>query len=86
MLKSSLFLLFLLAPLEAYIDIELAVVTSAADVCLNMPMNINNLQYHIAVSLHQQQDIIVAPSALPHKKKASSTKPAKEGQLHVWSL
>jgi len=51
---AGLMLLFLLPQLQAYIDIELAMVSSSNDVCLNMPITIDSQQYHIAVSLHNQ--------------------------------
>ena len=38
--------------IHSYIDIQLAAVTSSADVSLNMPLTIAGIQYHIAVSLH----------------------------------
>ena len=45
------FLAFIVA-IHSYIDIQLAAVTSSADVSLNMPLTIAGIQYHIAVSLH----------------------------------
>lgn len=50
----GLLLLLLAVHTAAYIDIELAMVSSSADVCLNMPVTVDNQQYHIAVSLHNQ--------------------------------
>ena len=35
-----------------------------------MPLTISGLQYHIAVSLHQQDDFVLAPTSMPHKKKS----------------
>ena len=51
-----------------------------------MPLTINGMQYHIAVSLHSQEDFVVSPSALPHKKSTHSSKKPKEAEMHVWSL
>ena len=76
----------LLITVHSYIDIGLTAVTSSADLALNMPLTINSMQYHIAVSLHSQQDFIVSPSVLPHKKTLPTSKKPKEGEMHVWSL
>ena len=43
--------LVLLQQVYGYIDVDLAIETSAADVSLNMPVSINNHAYHIGVSL-----------------------------------
>ena len=40
--------------ISCYIDIELTTVTSSTDVVYNMPIVINDQQYHIGVSLHSQ--------------------------------
>ena len=71
---------------HSYIDIQLATVTSSADIALNMPLTIAGVQYHVAVSLHQQDDFIVSPSAVGHKKKGKVSKKPKEATMHVWSL
>ena len=52
---AGLLLFLCIIEITAYIDIELAMVTSSADVCLNMPITVDNQQYHIAVSLHNQE-------------------------------
>ena len=52
---AGLLMLFCIAEIAAYIDIELAMVSSSADVCLNMPITVDNQQYHVAVSLHNQE-------------------------------
>jgi hypothetical protein len=83
----SLILLTLLTTTLSYIDIELAVTTSSADVSLNMPLTINDQQYHIAVSIENKEDFIVAPEALPHAKKKKVPKKANlNAVMHVWSL
>lgn len=84
---SPLLLLGLLTTTLSYIDIELAVSTSSADVALNMPLTINDQQYHIAVSVENKEEFIVAPDALPHAKKKKVHKKADlKAAMHVWSL
>ena len=53
-----------------------------------MPLTINQQEYHIAISLHSQDDYIVSPALLPHKKKHKGKKAekAEEAVMHVWSL
>ena len=79
------FCIFMLG-IHAYIDITMAEVTSSADVALNMPVTIGGYQYHIAVSLHQQDDFIVLPASKSPSKKVKAVKNAKEMEMHVWSL
>lgn len=52
---AGLLVLLCIIPIQTYIDIELAMVASSADVCLNMPITVDSQQYHIAVSLHNQE-------------------------------
>ena len=49
-------------------------------------MTINDQQYHVGVSLHNQDNFIVSPKALPHRKKHNSDKSPKEAVMHVSSL
>jgi hypothetical protein len=70
-----------------YVDIELAVTTSSADISFNMPLTINNLKYQIALSLENKGEFLVAPEAMPHnKKKKGSKKEDLTALMHVWSL
>ncbi len=83
----SLMLSALFTTTFSYIDIDLAVTTSSADVSLNMPLTINDQQYHIAISIENKEDFIVAPEALPHAKKKKVQKKANlNAVMHVWSL
>lgn len=87
----SIYAIFILLTLvtntHSYIDIELAVTTSSADVALNMPLTINDQQYHIAIAIENKEDFIVAPEALPHVKKKKVHKKADlNAVMHVWSL
>jgi hypothetical protein len=43
--------LVLLQHAIGYVDVDLAIETSSADVSLNMPITINNHVFHIGVSL-----------------------------------
>ncbi len=79
--------LVLIITTNCYIDIDLDIATSSADVALNMPVTINNHQYHIAVSLYNQEEFIVSPTVMVSKKKPKSIKPKEvKGVMHVSSL
>jgi hypothetical protein len=79
--------ILLLQEVESYIDVDLTLATSSADVCLNMPLTINNHPYHLAISLYNQQEFIVSPNALTHSKKQKSSKSGSvKGVMHVSSL
>lgn len=80
-------LLALTIATNCYIDIDLDIATSSADVALNMPVTINNHQYHIAVSLYNQEEFIVSPTVMVSSKKPKSIKPKEvKGVMHVSSL
>jgi hypothetical protein len=77
--KHKYFITIILAALinniNCYIGIDLDIATSSADVALNMPATINQHQYHIAVSLHNQEEYIVSPTLMVSSKKPKSIKP-----------
>ena len=79
--------LLLLKEVRNYIDVDLTIATSSADICLNMPLTINNHPYHLAISLYNQKEFIVSPNALANsKKQKSSNSAAIKGVMHVSSL
>lgn len=80
-------LLALATTTNSYVDIDLDITTSSADVALNMPLTINNHKYHIAVSLYNQEEFIVSPTVMANSKKPKSIKPKDvKGVMHVSSL
>lgn len=71
----------------AYVDVDLTVATSSADVRLNMPLTINNHKYHLAISLENKDEFIVSPNTLyPSKKQKKSSSKDLTGVMHVSSL
>ena len=78
-LLTAFVFVLLAAPASCYIDIEMPVVTSSADVALNMPLTLNSIEYHLAVSLENKEEFLVAPTAMPHHKR--TTKHSKDTRL-----